>query len=85
MLGDEVEKVAEQIDVTPAHARRIMLIQEFYPKMKQEVVELDPNKGLDRRILDAFGWKDNGQGGMGYIGKIIVPPKPTSSGGFKIL
>lgn len=31
-----------------------------------EVVVLNPDKALDRRIIDAFGWKDNGQGGMGF-------------------
>ena len=85
MLGEEAERVAADLNISPVKARQFIALKEQQNVGERETVVLNPDLGFDRRIIDAFGWKDNGQGGMGYAGELIVPPIPSSSGDGKIL
>ena len=80
MFGDEAIRVSELLDITPTMARRLLILRD---KLRTEdnpddntVVTLNPDRGIDRRIIDAFGWKDNGQGGMGDREWLVkLPPR----------
>ena len=74
MLGSEAERVSELLDITPVCARNILVIKERYSTEAKVTIELNPDVGIDRRIIDAMRWKDNGQGRMGYCSRIVPPP-----------
>ena len=79
MLGEESERIAEELDITPVSARRLMQVRDVHILVDKAITYLNPSNGLDSRIIDAMGWLS---GGMGYRSKIIIPPAPVLSGGF---
>ena len=59
-----IEKLAEELDVTPVRARHMLQIWETrkaeYPGEDHSHARLDPTKFSYSRIIDALGWLPGG-------------------------
>lgn len=77
MLGEEAEKLAGQLDITPVMARKLMEKRGKYPHEGHSHTFLDVTKELDSRIIDAMGWLPGGD----EIGAGIAPSPTIVPGG----
>ena len=57
MIGEEANRVADILDITPVMARRFMAYKERFAIIEHKVVELDPNKSIDLQIIEAIRMK----------------------------
>ncbi len=60
MLGEDVEKVAEKLDITPVMARKMLVLKERCDEEVPGIVALDPAKELDAHIMEVMGWWPGG-------------------------
>lgn len=65
----DAEGLAECLDITPARARKYMVMRDEYSVRSHLTVKLNPNINPDARIIDVMGWGPGGIGGMVLAGK----------------